>query len=138
MRRFFSAILVLWLISAQSQAVNAASTQEARIWLKDLQRSEELVAAGLQTGDAAEIKRQSMALSRVLGRITDDLASLSLSDRMECAQAGQSLFNVTEDAALTPARAVAAAKSDLAAFHENMPKCERAITGRAAKRAIGR
>ena len=138
MTGFFKASAILGILllpcAFAPSPVVAAPPAEARLWLQDVQDAEQMIAAGLKTGDAAEIKRQSSKLARLLGRIPGDLAPLPDSGRMACAQASQALYNVTLDVELPPARALVAAKADLAIFRDHMPKCERTITGKALNR----
>lgn len=96
-------------------------------WVKDVQRSEELVASALKLADGREIQRQSIQLSHLLGRAQDALSALDDSDKMQCVAAAQALFNPTLDVKLTAAQAATAAVRDAKTFNEAMRPCERTV-----------
>lgn len=143
MRRFMGSFAVLSLMSLTAWELHpseaqAKSSAEAKIWLSELQNSEQLVSAALQQMDGGEMKVQSVALSKIMGRLPNDLSSVDDIGRMDCAMAAQSLFNVTLDVKLSPARAQVTLQQDSSDFHKAMPKCEKAVAGRSSKRQLPR
>lgn len=126
--------LILGVVLSHSAA--AKVSPPAIIWLGDLQHAEELVSAAIATTDAREMRSQSTGLARLLGRTSDDLGSVDSEGRFQCVLAAQALFNVTNDFALPPARALVALQRDAADFHSTMPKCETAIQRKAGRRTL--
>ncbi|MFG1318047.1 hypothetical protein [Xanthobacter autotrophicus] len=98
-----------------------------RVWVKDLQRVEEMIAAAIQTADAAEIKRQGLIASKLIGIADNSLKSLDMEQRLDCTNAATSLMVITDDLRQTPARALVLVRRDAAEFARTMPKCERAV-----------
>lgn len=119
-------ILALLLFMGGTVAIAEADTN-ARLWVRDLQGSEELVAAAIATTDAGELRRQSVILTKLIGRIDTDLSTFSPADRMDCVMAVQSLNNVLLDLSLPPARATVAAKRDAADYRASMARCEKTV-----------
>lgn len=127
-------VLALVLVFGTTAAIAAADTN-ARLWVRDLQRSEELVAAAIATADSGEVRRQGAVMSKLIGRIDSDLSSLSPGDRMDCVMAAQSLNNVLLDLSLPPARATVAAKQDATDYRASMARCEKTV-GVKGKRSL--
>lgn len=116
-------ILVSWAILAISAGSSSAAS--ARLWLADLQRAEEMVAAAVETADIEELQRQAAAVHRLTGRARSELND---EVRFDCILASSSLANVVSDLRISsPARALVAARADAGAYERAMGACEHAV-----------
>lgn len=104
----------------------AVADTTSRLWVKDLQRSEELVAAAIATSDVTELRKQGLVASKLIGRGYTELSALSDDGKMACLAAAQSFMNFTDSLRKSPAQAVVSARRDANSYRTSMAACEKA------------
>lgn len=118
---FYSITIVCGMIGG---AASADTT--SRLWVKDLQRSEELVASAIATSDVTELRKQGLMVSKLIGRSYAELSALSDDGKMACLSSAQSLMNFTDSLRKSPAQALISARHDADAYRSSMASCEKA------------
>lgn len=102
------------------------------LWVADLQRAEEMIAAAIETGDGPELKRQSYAVNRLTGRAWTEVPD---KNRLACVSASNALANTAHSLlGDSPASALVNARADAKIYREEMAACEKSVGVRGKRR----
>ena len=117
-------IFAFFMLTFMSSDVIALDERSA-LWVADLQRVEEMIAASIETSDAAELKRQTFAAHRLTGRAQNELPDRP---RLDCVSASSALANVGSDLLMaSPANRLVNARADLKIYLEHVLRCEKQV-----------
>lgn len=124
----FLMIVVAALASTSAFAID----QRAALWVSDLQRVEEMIAASIETGDAEQLKRQVYAAHRLTGRAQSELAQ---APRFDCVSASGALANIGGDLQMaSPANGLVNARADFKIYLEHVARCEKQVGVKGVRR----